>query len=69
MNYVLAALVKNINIVMVDNFLHMFTTYKKSLKEQRNDIDQLLSRTKSRDQIQPVKKLKKKDFRLRIHLY
>jgi hypothetical protein len=45
-------------IVMVDNFLHMFTTYKKSLKEQRNDIDQLLSRTKSRDQIQPVKKLK-----------
>jgi hypothetical protein len=44
--------------VMVDNFLHMFATYKKSLKVQRNEIDKMLRKAKSCDQIQPVKRLK-----------
>lgn len=43
---------------IVDNFLHMFTSYKKSLKEQRSEINQMLSKRESSDQIKPVKKPK-----------
>lgn len=66
-------------MIMVDNFLHMFNSYKKSLKEQRYEINQMLS--KSHDtllnvehdhaEIQPIKKqkLEKQEIQVREAFY
>jgi hypothetical protein len=43
---------------IVDNFLFMFTSYKKRLKVERSEINQMLTKRESSNQIKPVKKLK-----------